>query len=226
VIEMRRVLLPALLLMALAGCAGPSTTDEMSYQVDEAVTALVVDARAAAVEIESGDGPVTVTEKYKYSGAKPTTAHAVQGKTLRLTESGCGDDDARCQVEYLIRMPRATSADITVQAGALRVNGLSGAVTVHTEAGAVEATALASDQVSVTTKTGAIGLAFTEPPASVQVSSELGAVEVGLPRGTAYAVDVKTEVGKATVSVDKDAASEHRVEVRTEVGAVKIEPSS
>src|SRR5689334_13196593 len=96
------------LLLPVAACAGDSTTtDEMSYRIDESVTSLVIGARAASVEVMTGEGPVTVTEEYRYSRGRPTTAHEVAGTTLRLTESGCGDDDARCEVRYRIRMPAA-----------------------------------------------------------------------------------------------------------------------
>jgi len=37
-----------------------------------------------------------------------------------------------------------------------------------------------------------------------------------------YAVDVQTTVGSSDVSVQRDPASPHKVEVRTNVGAVKV----
>jgi hypothetical protein len=53
-------------LIALAGgcggLAGATRTAEQTSQIAKRVDALVVDARAAAVTIETGDGPVTVTE--------------------------------------------------------------------------------------------------------------------------------------------------------------------
>ena len=72
------------------------------------------------------NGPVTVTEEHRYARTKPTTAHQVEGQTLRLTQSGCGDDETRCNVEYRIRMPAAISAEIIAEAGAVRVDNLSG----------------------------------------------------------------------------------------------------
>ena len=217
--------LTATALLPLAACTGGSTTtDEVSYRIDQAVTALVMGARAANVEIVTGDGPVTVTEKHHYSKGKPTTAHQVEGATLRLTESGCGDDDARCDVQYRIRMPRAMSADITAQAGAVRVDGLAGNIRVTTEAGAVEGRALTSDEVTVKTELGATSLEFADAPALVSATSAVGAVDLRVPGTTAYAVEVRTSVGAGNVSVDEDPASAHRIQVRTDVGAVKIEP--
>ncbi|MFC7278686.1 hypothetical protein ACFQS1_32370 [Paractinoplanes rhizophilus] len=49
-------------------------------------------------------------------------AHQVGGATLRLTESGCGGDEARCEVRFRIRVPAATAVEITAQAGAVDVD--------------------------------------------------------------------------------------------------------
>jgi hypothetical protein len=60
----------------------------------------------------------------------------------------------------------------------------------------------------------------------VRTTSTLEAVKVRVPGDTAYAVDVTTSVGAARVGVVEDAASKHRIEVRTEVGAVSIESAT
>lgn len=217
--------LAALTLLPLAACAGGAvTSDEVAYTIDQAVTGLVVDAHAAAVVIEAGDGPATVTEKHRYSDDKPVTAHRVDGQTLRLTESGCGNDDVKCETEFHIRMPSATTAQITAQAGAVTVRGLAGDIHVTTEAGAVEGTGLSGKTVVVKTQAGAASLEFTEAPSDLQATSQVGAVEVRLPGNAAYAVEVDTDVGQSDVSVRKDAASPHRVRISTQVGAVSIEP--
>jgi Putative adhesin len=224
---MRRVpaAIAALALIPLAACGGSTTNDEQSYRIDQPITGLVVDARAAAVVIDAGDGPVTVTEKYRYSGTAPATAHRVDGPTLHLTESGCGsDDDARCETEFHVRMPGAASARITAQAGAVKVHGLAGDVHITTEAGAVEGTGLSAGTVEVKTKAGATSLEFAAAPSMLRATTELGAVEVKVPGDTAYAIDVDTDVGGSDVSVRKDAASPHKISVRAQVGGVSIEP--
>ncbi len=208
----------------LTGCAGggSTTTDEQSYEIAEQVDSLVVDARAAAVAIETGDGPVTVTETYHFTGDKPVTSHRVDGRTLRLTETGCRTDNARCGVEFRIHLPAATRAEITSQAGAVRVTGLTGDMSVTTQAGAVEGRGLGGDEVSVSTQAGATTLEFARAPSIVRASTEVGAIEVRVPGGTSYAVDVHSAVGKTDVAVPRDSTSEHRIEARTNVGAVRI----
>jgi hypothetical protein len=216
--------LTAVALLPLTACSGgPTTTDKLSYQIDQSLTALVIGARAASVAIVVGEGPVTVTEEHRYSSGKPNTAHQVEGQRLRLTESGCGDDDARCDVSYTIRMPETMSVDITAQAGAVKLDGLAGDLRVTTEAGAVEGRGLTSDQVIIQTEAGAATLEFVEAPTLLRTTTSLGAVKLRLPGTTAYAVDVRTEVGGSTVEVDRDPESAHQITVHTEVGGVKIE---
>jgi len=214
----------ALALGSAAACSrGGTTTDDQSYEISEQVSALVVDGRAAAVTIETGEGPVTVTEVYRYGDDRPATSHRLDGSTLRLTDTGCRNDELRCDVEFRIRVPSATTATVTAKAGAVKMNGLSGNVTVTTDAGAVDANGLSSDEVTITTQAGAASLEFAKPPKMVKASTQVGAVEVRLPGGTAYAVDVATNVGASDVSVQRDATSAHKVQVKTEVGAIRVE---
>ncbi len=214
----------ALALLPLAACVNlPTTTTELAYQIDQPVTALVIDARAASVEIVTADGPVTVTEEHRYSRGKPVTAHEVAGDTVRLTESGCGDDELRCDVSYRIRMPAAMSAKITAQAGTVDLNGLTGDIQVRTQAGTVNGRALRNANTVIETAAGAAYLEFVEAPTSVRASTHAGAVELRVPGTTTYAVEVHTSVGAAVVDVDTDPSSSHRLEVSTDVGAVKIQ---
>jgi DUF4097 and DUF4098 domain-containing protein YvlB len=217
----------ALVLLPLAGCGGGSTTtDEVAYTIDQPFTALVIDSRAAAVEITTGDGPASVKEVHKYSKDKPRTGHQVDGQTLRLTESGCVDDNARCGVEYHITVPAATTAQITAQAGAVRLTGLAGDIHVTTQAGAVEGTGLSGAEVVVKSQAGAVSLEFTEAPTLLRANTELGAVELRVPGDSAYAVAASTDLGKAEISVRQDAASAHRIEASAQAGAVTVEPRS
>ena len=91
--------LTALAIFPFTACSNAlTTTDGLSYQIDQSLSALVIDARAGSIAIEVGYGPITVTEQHRYSRSKPATAHQVDGHTLRLTESGCRDDGGHCDV--------------------------------------------------------------------------------------------------------------------------------
>jgi hypothetical protein len=212
------------IMMASAGCTSlNSKTDEQSYDVTEQVQSLIIDARAAAVTVTTGDGAIKVTETYHYSNDRPRTSHEVSGTALRLTESGCATDELRCAVEFSIQVPAATAVNITAQAGAVTLAGLTSDVTVITDAGAVEGTRLAGDRVSVKTDAGATSLQFIEPPASVEASTELGAISLKVPSGTAYAVNASTTAGGSDIRVQQDANSPYKISLRTSVGGIRVE---
>jgi DUF4097 and DUF4098 domain-containing protein YvlB len=217
------IALTAIALISLAACSGSAETNEISYTIDQPVTALKIDVRAASVRIAAADGPVTVTEKHTWSSHAPTTAHAVSGATLQLTETGCGDDnDVHCGTEYVIRIPKAMSAEITSEAGNVTIDGLAGDVHATTQAGGFEGTALTADEVIVKTEAGAASLAFITAPALVRATTQVGPVEVFVPGTEKYAVVVHSDVGPATVTVDKDPASAHHIEITTGVGPVDV----
>ncbi len=215
----------AIVVLPLTACSGGSTTnEELSYQIDQPIAALVIDARAAGVAIAVGDGPVAVTEEHRYSKSKPITAHQVEGQTLRLTESGCGNDELRCDVGYRIKMPKTVSAEITAQAGAVKVDGLAGDFSVATQAGAVEGRNLTSVGGKGQNR-GRSGLPGVRDSAGPWFRPGPAWARSNLcPRTTAYAVDVRTSVGASSVGVRVDPESAHRVEVHTDVGSVKIQP--
>ena len=206
-----------------AGCtASGLRTEEQSYEIAEPVTSLVIDARAGAVSVGAGEGPLTVTETYEYRDDKPRTSHQVNEATLQLTESGCAADTFRCSVHFRIQVPATTAVTITTNAGAVELDDLDGDIRVETDAGTVEAKNLAGDQVSVQTDAGATSLHFREPPTMVRATTDLGAISVEVPRGTAYAVDASTSVGGADISVDRDSASPHKITLRTNVGGIQV----
>jgi DUF4097 and DUF4098 domain-containing protein YvlB len=206
-----------------AGCGvAGSRSEEQSYEITEAVTNLVIEARAGAVTVVAGDGPLRVTERYEYRDDKPRTSHQVEEATLRLTETGCASDTLRCTVSFRIEVPAATAVTITTNAGAVELDDLDGDIRVETDAGAVEAKNLAGDKVSVATDAGATSLHFREPPTAVNASTDLGAISVEVPRGTAYAVDATTSVGGADISVSRDPSSPHKITLQTNVGGIQV----
>ncbi len=217
----------ALMLVPLAACSTTARADSatQSYEVRQPISTLVVEARNAMVRIETGEGAVAVEETLRFSDRQPATSHRVDAGRLLLTDHGCGaGTDLRCAVEYRIRVPQATAAQITADAGAIDVRGLGGRLSVSTRAGAVRAEQLTSDDVSVSTDAGATTLHFLEAPANVRSRSEQGAVEIRVPAEPSYAVDVSTATGRSEVSVTRNPASAHRISVQTKAGLVGVAP--
>jgi DUF4097 and DUF4098 domain-containing protein YvlB len=221
--------LTALALIPLAACSDAQPTvekAERSYHIAEPVTTLVIEAHTALVMIEAGDGPITVKEIRGSTDRAPTTSHRVDGSTLRLTESGCGDAARiRCDVEYQIRVPKATATEVTTGAGAVILRGLDGRMSVTTGAGAVSGDRLTMAEATVMTEAGATELHFLEAPSSVHTESEAGPVEVRVPGNQSYAVDISATVGGSEVSVTRDPAAAHHINVRTGIGGVRVAPA-
>jgi hypothetical protein len=199
---------------------------EESYEVAVPISTVVVDARTAKVTITAGDGPIAVTETRRFSGPEPQTDRIVDGQTLRLTETGCGEGvQVRCDVEYQIRLPGQTGTQVLTRAGDVSVSGVGGPLTVTTDAGLVRADGLTSDTVDVATKAGLVSLTFAEAPALVQTQTDVGAIEVRVPGDQRYAVDVSADLGASSVTVERDAGAAHRISARTRAGAVKVAPA-
>ena len=216
-------------LSALTACGGTgggsttTTTEEQTYDVPQPINALAVDARVAAVTVETGNGPVTVTERYRFGDDKPSTSHRVDGSTLHLIDTGCRNDEVRCDVEFRVRVPAEASLLVKAQAGAVTVTGIAGRIDVTTEAGSFEGTTLTADEVSVTSQAGATSMEFAKAPATVRASTEAGTIRVRVPDGTAYAVEADTDLGASDISVQRDPASEHRIAVSSSAGSITVE---
>jgi hypothetical protein len=210
---------------AVASCGGGGgvTTDEQSYEVTQPIAALVVDARVADVRVDVTDEPVSVTEVHRFGDDRPATSHQVRGSTLHLVDTGCRNDEARCAVEFQVRLPAEADIRVTAQAGAVTMTGLGGRIDVHAEAGAFDGRALRSDSVKVTTESSAMALEFAEPPASVEATTEVGAIRVRVPSGAAYAVEADADLGASTISVQRDPASRHVIVAHSTAGAITVE---
>jgi hypothetical protein len=215
----------AALVLPLAACSTALDRERQAYEIQQPITALVVQAQAASVTVDAVDGPVKVEEVVRFHGRRPATSHRVDGSTLRLAQTGCGDAvTLTCGVGYRIQVPRTTAAEIRSHAGTIIVRGLGGRLSVTSGAGAVRGEQLSSSEVKVTTETGTTLLQFTDAPSQVSSVSGFGAVEVRVPGDRSYAVDVSTKAGRSTVSVPKDPAATHHITVKTELGLVKVAP--
>ena len=207
--------------LALAGCrygTQPNREDN-TYHLTEKVSHLVLTGHAGGIEVVAGDGPVEVHERLQYDDTKPTTSHRVDGDTLRLAaEDAC----RRCTVHYTIRVPAATSVDVTTEAGAITIRDITGDLSLKTDAGAIRGTGLGSAHTTAKTEAGALALAYTSVPTDVDGRSDAGAVDIKVPGGTTYAVDATTDAGHRTVDVQTSDAATHKIKAHTNAGAITV----
>lgn len=123
----------------------------------------------------------------------------------------------------LIEVPVGSSVDVRNTAGGVRADGLSGELSLRSEAGAVDGVGLRSPQVTADSEAGGVTLAFDAAPAAATALSSAGGVTVLVPDdGTAYDVDASTSAGSTTITVDTDPGADRSITARSSAGAVEV----
>jgi DUF4097 and DUF4098 domain-containing protein YvlB len=206
---------------AVAACSVTSET-RSSYEIGGTVTKLNVRDPAGKVEVTAGDGPVRVTETVRYSDGEPRTSHTTDSGTLRLTNGGCGGRVHVCTVDYQIRVPAATSVEVTNATGVIRLTDLAGDLTITTNAGAVEGTGLSSSHATVHDNAGHVSLRYSAAPTRVSITDDAGAIEIRVPKDGAYVVDASTDAGHTSISVPRDPTATRTISAHTHAGEVTI----
>lgn len=217
--------------MAVAGCGTniDTTARENTYTITEPVTSLQINNPVGNTQIEGTDTTtVSVVEQIRYASTPAQTRHSITDGELNLSYTcPSGVDNVTinvnvCGVTYIVKVPRRIAVQIDGQAGVVTLTGLAGQLAVTSSTGSIDASELTSATVTARATAGAITLDFTGPPDNVDAQAQVGAVTVLLPAGTAYAVDAGSQVGNVEVTVQRDAASTHRVAAQSQVGSVTV----
>ncbi|MBG6139067.1 DUF4097 family beta strand repeat-containing protein [Longispora fulva] len=209
---------------ALAACGLDDLTEnreENAYEVTDAVTKLDIQAQAGAVTVRAGTGPIKVKEILRYNGSKPKATHVVADGTLRLVDGGCSGI-RNCGVEYEVTVPATLGVTVKTSAGAVDASGLSGEVSLETNAGSVEALTMGTKKLRIRSDAGRIRAEFTVVPDDVDVQTSAGSVAVVVPSGSTYAVDAKTSAGSRDITVQTDPASGHKIRAETSAGKIEV----
>jgi len=133
------------------------------------------DRQALKVEVEPGDGALTVNTRC----------------TRRL--GSCG----KARVRYTLTVPARARLALKAVSGRVKVSGLSGALTARTVSGAVEARG-APGQVAASTVSGRVMLRLAATPRSVKASTVSGRIEIKLPGQARATVALSTISGNLT----------------------------
>lgn len=202
-----------------------SQVEQNAYTISDPVTQLHLTGKAGSVSVVAGDGPISVTEKLRWTDSKPSTSHNVAGGTLTLTNDGCSQErsvNGRCEVAWEIRAPAGTNLDLTSKAGGIKLTGTAGTVVAKTSAGGVDAKDLTSKSVTAQSRAGGVELRFTQPPDLVDASTNAGGVEIEVPAGTGYAVQADSNTGHPEIDVQQDGNSPHKIKASTNAGSIEI----
>ncbi|HEV7976797.1 DUF4097 family beta strand repeat-containing protein [Amycolatopsis sp.] len=210
------LLLGATTALLITGCT--SWVNDETFADDNAVTgpitAVRLDLPVGDVHVRVEDGAsASLHREVTYRGDRPGTTHRLEGGTLVL--AGC---DNNCGVRYDLVLPselavtgtvgtgrididRAASADLRSSTGDVKLERISGAVTVSAGTGRVN-----------------VGLS---KPASVRVEANTGAVTVAVPQAS-YRVSAHSDVGSTSVDVPQDPSSANWVDVSSNTGRVTV----
>lgn len=226
---------------------GWERTEEYSETFAEALTRLEVDGDSGAVEVveASGDETVVATTVRWRGEHQPKHTQKIDGKTLRLKDSGCpraAGFSVDCSVSWRIEVPSDVDLDLAVDSGMIATSGIKGTQTLHNDSGAttvedpgakltikgdsgnIEATGMPGTDVDVKLDSGWVDLRFTEAPGKVGVDNDSGAVNVRLPDvDEDYDIHTETGSGVDDVEVRTDPDSDHKVVATTDSGHVSVE---
>jgi hypothetical protein len=227
--------------VALVGCA--SKTRQDTFEFDDAVDRVEVALNVGDIKVTGRDGEQSaVGISSHWSGTRhPELEVRVEDGTLYVS-ADCGPL-TMCIVDADINVPSGvkelslygqdgnvfvTGTDAKVEAaqakGSIAVFGVGGDLELLTKTGTIKGMNLTSPSVEVFGRRGDIDLAFTDAPVDLAIDAGKGSVHLLLPDET-YAVALDSESGDATIDIQRDPSSAHRVKVETTSGRMVIRPA-
>ncbi|MBD0674762.1 DUF4097 family beta strand repeat-containing protein [Streptomyces sp. CBMA156] len=219
----------------LAGCGvgdlggvgdGPAHVAEFDFA--EQVTELVVTTNHGNIVTRPAAGGTTkVTETVRYRSKQPAVTRNQNGGTLTLSAGGCGSvlgANTTCSVDYTVEVPKGAKVTLRASAGDVTLTGTTGGGDLHSEAGDIKADGV-SGALTASTDGGNINLSFAAAPGNVKATSSAGDVTLRVPNGR-YAVDASSDVGDRTIRVTNDSSATNHLRLHSDVGNVSVLPTS
>ncbi|MEQ3549683.1 DUF4097 family beta strand repeat-containing protein [Pseudonocardia nematodicida] len=209
-------------LLAGCGATGAEQRDDVTEQIDGAVSRVEVDSDAGNLRLVAGT-QARVEQDLRWTGdARPEVTHRLDGEVLRV-EARCPDRGSdRCQAGLVITVPEASSSRAELSAGAIEIEGLTGEHEVRTSAGGVQGRGLGPGSVTAESSAGSVDLTFVAAAPEVTAESSAGSVDVRVPDGQDYAVDAETTAGQTRVELADTPGAPHRITARSSAGGVTV----
>lgn len=192
----------------------------------EAGAPLVLDVSDVDVTVSSADvDRVTLTATVT-DGLLDTSYAVGEGPRGLVVESSCmAWLSPGCGAELEVRVPSGTPVAIASTEGDLTLHDLSasGAVTLRSASGDVDASGLDIDELDVRTDTGDVDLVFEQEPYAVKVATDEGDVEVVLPAGgRMYQVAAESDDGDVQASVTGERGGEGLIRLTSRTGDIAL----
>src|SRR5262249_36615005 len=137
-------------------------------------------------------------------------------------DCGSGWTMKACDTSMTVVVPRGTSVSLAGGNGDVSLYDLTGKVAVKSDSGDISGRDLLGRDVFATTSNGDVSLDLARAPASLDVVTVTGDIDVVVPKAH-YAVDLKSDEGDAELTgVTNDASSGRSIRTVSEVGDVSI----
>jgi hypothetical protein len=188
----------------------------------------------ATLDVSDGDGSVTIVGADR-TGAlvtatgdrglhKPSDVETLSTGRLAISSScPLGLTNAWCDLNYRVTLPAGTQVVVHTGDGAVRVSGMTGAVTLASSDGNVSVTGSRSRQVSASSSDGDVSLHLLAVPTEVDAHSGDGDVDVSVPNGpTLYEVSAHSGDGSASTRVRTTPAGANRISASSSDGDVTV----
>jgi hypothetical protein len=170
----------------------------------------------------AGPDSVVVSATRHFSGPAPVISSKVIAGVLEVRGQCPRDSHRSCTVSFTVLLPRALPVQVNDALGTVRVDDLSGPVTVTDALGEIDGVGLTSPRASLTDDLGNISVAFTAPPAHLIASGQDGNVTVSVPTTAVYRVTAQAQLGSATVSVPTSPHAVHVINASSQLGNVTV----
>ncbi|WP_049563546.1 DUF4097 family beta strand repeat-containing protein [Nonomuraea sp. SBT364] len=202
--------------------ARETATQRQTHQ--RAVSRITLDLGIGEVRLVPGEaGRVDIERRLTWSGPKPALQEQWSGDALRI-QASCDEEllIAACWVSYTIRVPAGTAVDARTAEGDITLRDLTGALRLTTETGAITGTGLRAADVEADAVLGDIALRFVRAPLSLRADSEAGDIDVEVPEGDDYALDIRGGLGEPAVGVRATTGAANEISVRNTTGGIRV----
>ncbi|TDD80157.1 DUF4097 family beta strand repeat-containing protein [Actinomadura rubrisoli] len=197
--------------------------------------------RSMAVEVDTGDGPITVSGLGGAARLK-TGSGSINASDLSTASLSLRSGDGKLRVSG-----RAASADLRTSSGSItatgltsdrltarsgdgdiRLSGRAAAADLRTSTGTIHSDGLSTDRLTAHSGDGGIHLALTVPPSNVQATTNTGSVRLKLPHDQeGYALTLATDTGHERVdpAVHRESQSARHIKLSTGDGNITVTPA-
>jgi Putative adhesin len=235
--------------LGIGGAFRNSVTEpSQTFAVSTSPT-LILTSNAGSVNVNRGSANSIVVQAKKYAsfGGNLNNVqinYSQNGNTVNVTANSSGTFNFfnATSVDFTITVPSATDLQITTNAGSITVNGVTGKMSLMSNAGTIGATQ-ASLTGSSTFRTNAGSINFTGTIGSTgtyDFETNAGSIDMTLPGSASFHVNASTDAGSintsfpvtvnhssvgATVNGDVGTSPQATLTLKTNAGSINLNKS-